>query len=79
MDTSAPNVALRLFGTLAPSLDERKVVEKSYKKGLRLRPFSNYTFARREQQSLLLAFAGIPENQMESAVRILRKLILESN
>jgi GntR family transcriptional regulator / MocR family aminotransferase len=72
------NAGLHLIGWLPASLDDRRVAENAWKRGLLPRPLSDFVVEGRLPPALMLGFSNLPNDRMSAAIDALRQAILEA-
>jgi len=71
------NAGLHLIGWLPPELDDRRIAENAWRRGLLPRPLSDFVVEGRFPPALMLGFSNLPDEQMDAAVRALGEAIRE--
>jgi GntR family transcriptional regulator/MocR family aminotransferase len=77
VDIEVLNAGLHLIGWLPAELDDRRVAENAWRRGLLPRPLADFVVEGRFPPALMLGFANLPDQRMAAAVEALREAILE--
>ncbi|MGB4116737.1 MAG: PLP-dependent aminotransferase family protein [Polaromonas sp.] len=72
------NAGLHLIGWLPPELDDRRVAENAWRRGLLPRPLSDFVVEGRFAPALMLGFSNLPDERIPAAVQALRLAILDN-
>ena len=72
------NAGLHLIGWLPPELDDRRVAESAWRRGLLPRPLSDFVVEGRFAPALMLGFSNLPDERIPAAVQALRLAILDN-
>lgn len=77
MDTEVLNAGLHLIGWLPQHMDDRRVAENAWRRGLLPRPLSDFAVEGQFPPALMLGFSNLPDERIPAAVEALRAAIVE--
>lgn len=78
VDIEVLNAGLHLIGWLPPQLNDQRVAENAWRRGLLPRPLADFVVEGQFPPALMLGFSNISDDCMPSAVEALKCAILES-
>lgn len=76
MNIETLNAGLHLIGWLPSEMDDRRVAENAWQRGLLPRPLADFVVEGRFPPALMLGFSNLPDARMADAVETLRQAIL---